>query len=42
MKVLDLIERGKWYDMIELLMDSESTELVEDFIEDFKNYMQDE
>ena len=28
--------------MRELLMNSESTELVEDFIEDFKNYMQNE
>lgn len=27
--------------MRELVLDSESTELVEDFVDDFKNYMQD-
>lgn len=27
--------------MRELLLDSESTELVEDFVDDFKNYMKD-
>lgn len=42
----DFLERAcEWLlhnTMRELLMDSESTELVEDFIEDFKNYIQDE
>ena len=42
----DFMERScKWLrynTMRELLLDSESTELVEDFVDDFKNYMQNE
>lgn len=42
----DFLERActflKNRTMAELCLDSESTELVDDFIEDFKDYMQDE